>query len=387
MLLRADAPTEAVTSAGYTPLFFAANLGSARLAELLLSHGSDANAADSQGATPLYFAVRRGHEQVASLLLHSGAKLNIATDDGISPLMAASSAGQARCVRLLLDAGAIPMDTTKNGLTALHAAAESGSLDALRELLAHGMITDTSGSREPRKNVNVNAGGGQNALLKENFHVDISTSDGITPLMAAAAAGKAEAVAVLLAHGACVGANNGMGKTALHLAAASGDEGTVGVLLRYLQATREGTQEPMDIATDTSTDTAQRNPYEYSLEFVLEAASGDDGETALHVAAVHGHAHIARQLLAAGALTSAPLAISHESALHVAAMKGWPEVARALIEGGADLEQKSASEQTALHAVNAALNALIAASSHPQLLPFATRSHLRDYRWASTTRF
>jgi ankyrin len=74
--------------------------------------------------------------QVVAALLAAGADAGAATGDGVTPLHAAAAAGHAPALRLLLAAaGANPQAENKLGLTPLHLAAGGNHVEAVRLLL------------------------------------------------------------------------------------------------------------------------------------------------------------------------------------------------------------------------------------------------------------
>lgn len=96
-----------VPSGGFTPLLFAARVGDAASARLLLAAGADANEAAPDGAGALAIAALGGHRAVAAVLLDHGADPN-AAGGGYAPLHAAILQRDARLAEALLSAGADP---------------------------------------------------------------------------------------------------------------------------------------------------------------------------------------------------------------------------------------------------------------------------------------
>lgn len=87
MLLRNGAPVDAVDSAGYTPLHYAARNACQQVCETLLHHGADANARTRCGlATPLHRAATHGRAEIVELLLRHRADANLTDLDGNTAL-------------------------------------------------------------------------------------------------------------------------------------------------------------------------------------------------------------------------------------------------------------------------------------------------------------
>ena len=96
-----------VRSGGFTPLLFAARVGDAASARLLVAAGADVNEAAPDGASALAVAALSGNGGVAALLLDSGADAN-AAGGGYAPLHAAILHRDPVLAEALLSAGADP---------------------------------------------------------------------------------------------------------------------------------------------------------------------------------------------------------------------------------------------------------------------------------------
>jgi uncharacterized protein len=128
--------------------------------------GRGAARASSSDFTPFLFAVRGGHIDVVKVLLAAGADPNETLGDGTSALVLATTNARYELGALLLDQGANP-NADKQGWTALHqvawtrrpnihktpAAIPSGNMDSLtfvKVLIAHGANPNARESKEPR---------------------------------------------------------------------------------------------------------------------------------------------------------------------------------------------------------------------------------------------
>jgi len=152
----------------------AAMRGDGAAVRALLATGADVNVAQGDGMTALHWAANRGDSSLAVVLLRAKAQLTATTRvGGYTPLHVASQSGATGVVRALLAAKADVRAVTSNGVSSLHLAAVAGVPGTITALIA--------------------AGGDVNA--KE-------PSWGQTPLMTAAARGRADAVRALLKAGA-----------------------------------------------------------------------------------------------------------------------------------------------------------------------------------------
>lgn len=156
------------------PVAEAAMRGDGATVRALVASGADVNVAQGDGMTALHWAANRGDSTMAVVLLRAKARLSATTRiGGYTPLHVASQSGAAGVVRALLAAKADARAVTTDGATAMHLAAVAGVPGTITALLAAGAEVN---AKEP--------------------------AWGQTPLMAAAARGRVDAVRALLKAGA-----------------------------------------------------------------------------------------------------------------------------------------------------------------------------------------
>jgi ankyrin repeat protein len=136
---------------GRTPLHYAAGSLQTRTARLLILSRADVSAATFKpvsrvrlegqspaATTPLHVAAGRGGDEMVDLLLRAGAKAAAADADGNTPLHLAAKNWQTNCLASLI-AAHVPLDATNSaGQTALRAAAEAGIAPNVELLLKSG---------------------------------------------------------------------------------------------------------------------------------------------------------------------------------------------------------------------------------------------------------
>lgn len=275
-LLSAGAEVNAKEKRGQTALMWAAAEGHAEVVELLIKSGADFRTPLDGGFTPLFFAIREGRADVAKVLLKAGADVNEAMQPkrkagrgpqaGMTPLLMAVENGHFELAIDLVKAGAEPNDA-RAGYTALHSISwvrkpdhgegedgqpppdGSGALDSLqfvRRIVALGADVNAKIAKAPGGLGVLNRTGATPfllaaktadiVLLKLLYELgadpSITTSAGVTPLIAAAGLGtlaagevagtEEEVVEVLewlVKIGADVNAVDKSGETAMHAAA------------------------------------------------------------------------------------------------------------------------------------------------------------------------
>ena len=244
------------------------------------------------GLTPLLYAGREGCVECARLLVDAGAEINLADPEKISPLLMAVMNGQWDTAQYLIKKGANPNQWDFWGRAPLYAAVDLNtiprggrsdwpSLDETTPLQVVEMLLD--------------AGANPNAQLKlsppfrnigNDRGLDGMLTTGATPLLRAAKALDAPAIAALLAKGADITLANSRGITPIMAAAGLGsvDADTRGFYL--------------------SEDTQQRSIE--SLKLLIKAggdinSKDSRGLTPLHEAAPWGWNDVVQFLVANGA--------------------------------------------------------------------------------------
>jgi ankyrin repeat protein len=230
------------------------------------------------GATPLLFAARVGDAESAELLITAGVDVNESQPDGVSALVLAAHSGNGGVAALLLDHGADP-NALGSGYTALHAAVLRSDLSLVKALLAHGAdpnVRMTKGTPMRRDTTDWNLP---------------ATLIGATPFLLAAKFLEPEIMPVLVSGGADPRVTMPNGADAVMLAAGLGSSKTAS--RRGIEIIDFGKVEPESRVRETVA--------------AAVALRGDvnginqTGDTALHVAASLGHDSVVRFLVEHGA--------------------------------------------------------------------------------------
>jgi ankyrin repeat protein len=276
----AEPRMQARPSGGFTPLLYAARRGCAECVRHLLDGGAAINLTDPDRVTPLLLAALNQNFDTAVLLVKRGADVNKWDTWGRAPLYAAvdvntvPTGGRAdrpsddrttgtELIAMLLEAGANPDMQLKLfppyrslrddrgadgmltvGTTPLVRAAKAVDVPAIRLLLQHGALVDLPTSRgitpllaasgvgssglDTRGRYRDEAAGFEAArlLITAGAKVNARDGSGMTPLHGAAAAGWNQLVTQLAQSGADLNAKDGRGRTAVDLT--KGEAGTGG---------------------------------------------------------------------------------------------------------------------------------------------------------------
>jgi ankyrin repeat protein len=231
---------------GMTPLLFAARQGNVAATRALLEGGASIDTpSGGEKTTPLVLAIANGHYDVARVLVEHGADVNQANIMGLAPLYATVDVQWAQhqwspepvveqehtnylvLMQMLIDHGA---DVN----------ARLGRMPWFRTLSQSRVWTEMGGSTAFWRAAAANDVQAMQLLKQAGADMTIATTNGTTPLMAAAGVGWApnysttaptrmEAVQFMLATGADVNQVDSLGLTAMHGAGFVGD-------LRLIQA-------------------------------------------------------------------------------------------------------------------------------------------------------
>jgi len=231
-LVAHGAQVDARTGSGERPLHKAALFGQPQAVRWLVQHGADPNAPDKQGAAPLHYASGgwRRRREVALLLCDLGATTGSALLDAVV------LGDSQKAERILDDQPQRISDTDSYGWGPLHWAAATGQLDTVRLLIPRGADLNLPGKSLYGTPLTFAIGGAHlevvQALVDAGAEVTAKGREAC-PLAAAAAVGDVRILRILTEHGAAedLEANDALGMTPLHLAAAKGREEAAAFLI------------------------------------------------------------------------------------------------------------------------------------------------------------
>ena len=273
-----------------TAIFVATKAGRRKVVKLLVEKGARVDGrliavedgVAQAGKSLLHVAAMYGHCSVVEYLLDlHDAKLDINAQNhkAETPLMLACRFGHSRVAKLLLSHGCDVQAETARGLarTSLHRACQYGHLEVASALLDHEM-----GISE-----------GHPRLLNHQ------NEDGFTPLMLAVLNNHSEIILFLLQRSADTSISNKRGESALYIAASSGNQAALKVLLDG----RGADANQQDGCGYTPLMAACKNGHEATVRLLLKAGAALDGGSwwagtnALLLATEAGHVEIVRMLL------------------------------------------------------------------------------------------
>ena len=349
------------------PVAEAAMRGDGATVRALVASGADVNAAQGDGMTALHWAANRGDSTMAVVLLRAKARLSATTRiGGYTPLHVASQSGAAGVVRALLAAKADARAVTTDGATAMHLAAVAGVPGTITALVA--------------------AGGDVNAT---------EPAWGQTPLMAAAARGRADAVRALLKAGADPSVT---AKTVDIMASAAQDRQAKAkrdAVLAQLREAQGQSKNPNWLPSPQQVQAAVKASREVEVQAATKAA--------LEGAAAAAAAEEARLAAQGGrGLDDDNPAYNEQlgvqgghTALLLAVREGQTACVDALLDGGADINQVSRGDQTSpmlMASINGHYDLvlrLLKRGGNPNLASAAGAAPLfavLNKEWAPTTR-
>ena len=313
-LLAAGAdPKAQEANGGQNALMWAVSQHQVAVVDELLRHGADVNARAKSGFTALMFAAQVGDAQSARILLDAKEDPNeVLPKGGATPLIIAASISNPDVAAVLLDKGANPNVVDGNGFTPLHhavrdsdygvdAATKATSVTIVKALLAHGanpnvrLTIDEEKAAAERK---YNAGGVGARAKRTAMTITEVELNGATPVALAAEVNNLEAVKALVEAGADPLIKTEKGTSPLLLASGAGTD-----------VQRARTLDERATAAQTA---------RYLVEHGADVnAPGDYGWTPLHSAAYQGLNDVIEYLVSRGAnidakdaLGQTPLSIS-----------------------------------------------------------------------------
>lgn len=229
-----DARAQGAAATGATPLMFAVANERVEATRLLLARGANPNLNSADGMTPLVEAAAHRSLDIVRLLIDARANPSLAPSKiRITPLIAAVATMEAgtgasnrargvniELVKLLLDKGASVNTQSAAGTALTQAAATAGNAEILRVLLANRAVVPRNALAEGA------AGTGDvemiSLLIGAGADVNARGAERQTPLMHAAGRLLLGPVELLLSRGADPNAKDTVGRTALDIAIVSG---------------------------------------------------------------------------------------------------------------------------------------------------------------------
>ncbi|KAI1722541.1 ankyrin repeats (3 copies) domain-containing protein [Ditylenchus destructor] len=360
-----QASLEAITLDNQTALHFAAKHGQLAVCQAMLNLGANPNARDDKGQTPLHLAAENDYPDVVKLFLkmkqNNRAVLTAVDHNGFTcahiaamkgslavvkelmmidkvmviqaktktmeatTLHMAAAGGHAKVVKILLENGANAEDENAFGMSALHLGAKNGHVSILD-------CFDTSYWRRCSRKTGLNAmhiaafHGKSDFVIEMLKHVpasvrseppifnhfvvkEFSTEYGLTPLHLAAQSGHDGLVRMLINQGVSVETTSTtMNVIPLHLAAQQGHIAVVGMLL--------------------SRSTQQQHLKDWR------------GRTPLHLAAMNGRLDMVSLLIAQGSNINV-MDQNGWTGMHYATKAGHTEVVKLFVNSSADAQAET----------------------------------------------
>jgi ankyrin repeat protein len=370
---------------GLKPFQFAAQSGCVlTLKTIATDNANTGNILRKENA--LFLAASNGKENAVDYLLQCGAdpnKPDEGSSDKMTPLAKAASKGFIRVIRRLVVASAdVNLLSGENNAAPLHHAASQDQLEAVSELLMvrNCNINAKNSKKETPLHVSVSAPRIVEVLLGKGADQGIRDQDGSTPLHVAAKKGFKESVKLLIKRGADVTSMDENGYMALHLAAEEGHLSVVELMISNenvrIDATSQSGMTALHVAAcegqlevakfliskslelvdakrkdeKSASHLAARNSQLSIMNFLSSKAldaKANDGQTALHFAALHHRPEIVELLLESKA--SPDLTDQHgRSPLHNASRSGNSRVVELLLNATTDINRRDKRKRTPL---------------------------------------
>ncbi|CAJ1353229.1 unnamed protein product [Effrenium voratum] len=273
------------------------------IVQYLCSQRSDLCRRTPTGATLLHAAAQEGQLEVVAFLCEMPeVDKDAQMHDGATPLLAAALQGRVRVVEHLTRVKADIHKTTKDGASALHACARSGHLEVARFLCEAGADKDRAMMEGATPLLAAALQGHAEVvqyLCEAGADKDRSICDGVTAFHAAAERGHADVIRCLCEVGANKDQAMRNGLTPLMAACLQGHEEVVKVLCQSGVNMETPMREDLILAS-----VFLKGGVPNSQIFLCDPpqdARCKQGATSLHVAALHGHVGVVKELCEAKA--------------------------------------------------------------------------------------
>ena len=240
-LLGKGASVDARGARGRTPLYLSAEANVVENVEFLLEQGADASLGEKErGQVPLHAAARANNALVARILMEAGTEPDVRDVNEFTPLFVAAMKDSAEAAEALLEGGAAVDAKDKSLNTPLHIAATHQALRVIPVLFRHGAsgwLKNESGRTPLFRAVKSGEEEAAWTLMRmdENISKAISTRDKVkqSVLHACALKNFSRLMGAMLDKGANANAMDKNGRSPLHVAAEHDHAEAVRVLLRH----------------------------------------------------------------------------------------------------------------------------------------------------------
>ena len=325
---------------GFTLTHMAAMEGLICLLRLCIEHRKDLESIDAGGRIPLHFASITGDPTAVQLLLSTyETNINIADQDKLTPFGYACESGDISVVQLFLDHDGFAVEDDQSDMHPILFATNNGSTSIVELLLRYGVNPDVCD--EYGHSALSYAIQSDDSPLVVNMlrgsNVNLTDSEGYTPLMQSMLARKPKHIIQLLLAGASIDAQDMLGNTALQLAVQAQCEDSVLQLLKWGASpgiTNRSGHTPLHYAAQLPSSLIVGHLISYRAD--LEAYC-NMGSTALHEAASDGMVDNVVLLLEHGANVNTQKPEEGTTPLWVAVLACHEDVAQVLLDGGADV--------------------------------------------------
>ncbi|CAI9725800.1 serine/threonine-protein phosphatase 6 regulatory ankyrin repeat subunit A-like [Octopus vulgaris] len=369
LLLEYKAFVNAKSKIGVTPLHLAAQNGYCNLVKLLIEkHNASIDALTLKQKTALHMAAQNGRIDVCSCLLNMNANPSTTDSLGQTPLHLAAKNDHSEVVKLFLKhKQELVSMNSMNGMTCAHIAAERGSVAVIKELMKFSRATVTTVRNRKTGNTALHlaaSGGHKNVLLTILEAGALATDEnhhGMTTLHLAAQYGYVHILEALKDSISWEYTSKKTGLTALHIAARYAQVNFVQEMLTRVSATvpskcpSESNSEDIEYGL-TPLHMAAQSGHEGLVRILLNSAgvyfdayTAINGYSPFHLAAQSGHTSVVSLLLSKSTTQLHCVDKHKRTALHLAAGNGHINMVRLLLGQGADINAVEENGCTALH--------------------------------------
>ena len=344
------------TNSGWNCLHIAALYGHLNLCQVLIDkHKLNIYMTDTGGWTALHYSARNGSYELFKYLAGKVTDIKIKTNDGWNSLHVAALCGHLSLCKTLIEKHNFDVNMTDNeGWTILHHSAKNGHYELIKYFADIGtdikLKTKLGLSSLHIATLNGHINLCNRLINKHNFDANMSSNQGWAALHYSVKIGSYELFTYLVDMGTDINVKNNLGWNCLHIAAFSGNFDFCKIFIEKYNFDVHETDNDGLTAIHFSAGSGSYKLVTYFVHMGTDIhLKSNLGVNCLHIAALHGHLNLCRELIDIHNFDVHAADNSGWTVLHYSAENGSCELFKYFVNNETDIDLRTNHGSSCLH--------------------------------------